>query len=140
MMDKTKIISPYSFIGIFYKEIMQNKTNIKLTKSSKISKAQILSIICQECQVSEEDLMSKKRNVDFVDARYIYYAALKLKFGYSLSIICQIFNNIDHSSVIHGYKRFHERYHHESSFKNKVNNVFELADIEYKGEQLTARI
>lgn len=137
-MDKTKIISPYSFIGIFYKEIMQSNAGIKLKKSSKITKAQLASIISQECEVTEEQLMSKMRNASIVDARYIFFAALKLKFGYSLNIIGDVFNGVDHTTVMHGLKRFHERYHHQNSFRDKVVRVFEMADIDYDGEKLTA--
>lgn len=131
-------ISPYSYVGIVYDEIINNNKKKKPKKIiSEISKLQILEIISEECEVTVEQILSKTRKREVVDARYIYFAALKLKFNLSLENIGRMVGNRDHSTVMNGLTNFYNRFFLETNYKNMVNNIFIKIQVDYQGNKLT---
>jgi chromosomal replication initiator protein len=141
MPKERQIVHPYIFVGVHYQEIMETYakevTPKKATKPLKITQNEILQIVANECDVTVEDILSKSRKQNIVDARYICFAAFKLRCGLSLQDIGKIVANRDHTTVIHGLRSFHDRYTVEQHYKNTVDRVFEQIQIDYDGKKLT---
>lgn len=130
---------PYSFVGTKYSEIMQELKERRLKEKeeqnkkpdNKILKEIILSIVSEECDIKIEDIMSKNRFMSFVNARYIYIAALRLKFNMSLADVGRNTGDRDHTSIIHALKAFDNRYETERPFRENADRVFYMLNIEY---------
>jgi chromosomal replication initiation ATPase DnaA len=136
--NKKPLIHPYTYVGIKYGEVM-NKIKEKKNLQERISKSPspnilkdvILKIVSDECGAKMEDIISSKRTIMVVDARYVYIAALRIKYNLGLNEIGKLTYNRDHSSIIHALKTFDNRYETELAFKNKANSVFYMLNIEY---------
>lgn len=138
MKKSDKLISPYSYVGIVYDEVI-NAKNHKQKKLivSEITKSQILQIISDECNVSVKKILSSSRKRTDVDARNIYFVALRLKFNLSLESIGKIVGNRHHTTVMNGLNNFHSRYSFEMFYRNLANNVFINTKIDYNGIKMT---
>jgi chromosomal replication initiation ATPase DnaA len=128
---------PYVYIGVHYDEILKNTNKKERVSRPKITKRQTLEIIANECDVTVESILSECRRHNIVDARYICFAALKLKYKLSLNSICKIAHRKDHTTIIHGLKTFRNRYIYEDNYRDTVKRIFELLYIQYDGEKLT---
>lgn len=144
MRKKRRKIHPYVFVGIHYQEIMENAKKLPAPKKSvnnfKVTQKQILDIVANECDITIGDLLSKSRKQNIVDARYICFAAIKLRCGLSLQDIGDIMDKRDHTTVIHGLRCFHNRYTTEKHYRDKADRVFEQIQIGYDGNQLTSAV
>jgi hypothetical protein len=142
-MNPKKIKAPipaYSFVGIMYDKVKANMGNEN--KQSKkhaniITIREILYIVAQEWGVTEEDILFKSKKQIHVDARYTYFAALKLKYDMNLDMIGHAANKRHHTTVIHGLRCFYNRYHRIDSFRRIADNVFALLGLEYIGDKMT---
>jgi chromosomal replication initiator protein len=131
------IISPYCFPGL--KEVPDFlKPNFYKLKQRPMNQKDVLEIISENFEVTVNDILSISRKREVVDARYVYFAAMKLKFEKSLADIGKMTCDRDHTTVIHGLKAFKNRYDNENKFKEKTKAVFSILDIEYDGRKLTA--
>lgn len=138
MKKKKQLIHPYSYVGTKYGEVMEKlkEKNMIQHQSSKrpnpkILKDVILKIISDECDIKMEDIVSPSRLTPVVDARYIYVAALKIKFNMGLTEIGKNIDGRDHTTIIHALKTFDSRYENETAFKEKVDRAFYMLNIKY---------
>jgi chromosomal replication initiation ATPase DnaA len=140
MDNRREKIHPYVFIGIHYNDIIKNHNTSKKLKPSqsiKVTQVQILEIVAEECEVSVDDILSKSRRQPIVDARYLCFAALKLRYRLGLKDIGHIVDKRDHTTVIHGLRNFYNRFMYESIFRDKALRIFQKLEIDYRGEKLT---
>jgi len=136
MIKKTIIISPYCFPGL--KEIPDFiKSNIPNLNQKKMNQKEILKIISEEFNVTVDDIISNSRKKETVNARYVYFAAMKLKYNKSLKDIGDSSVIRDHTTVIHGLKHFKYRYDNENNFKDIATKIFHILGIQYDGRKLT---
>lgn len=141
MQKEYLTLNPYVFIGVNYQEIRKRykkDSRDKKTKHSfKITQNQIIDIVAKECDVTISEILSKSRKKEIVDARYLCFAAIKLRCGLSLEHIGNIMDNRDHTTVIYGLVSFHNRYKSEQHYKEKADRVFRIIQLDYDGSQLT---
>jgi chromosomal replication initiator protein len=136
MSEQNPKISPYTFPGIkseFLPKnlfIKQKKLNYKMTQDS------ILEIVAEECGVSVDDILSTSRKRENVDARYIYFAAIKLKFRVTLKKMGEDIGNRDHTTVMHGLRMFNQRYVTEEGYKVISDRIMDKLGIEYDGRKV----
>jgi chromosomal replication initiation ATPase DnaA len=112
----------------------------KQERRIKITHSEIINIVAEECEVSVSDILSKSRKQTIVDARYLCFAAIRLRHGLSLQDIGRLVSDRDHTTVIHGLKNFHNRYSTERRYRDMAKRVFEQIQIEYDGNELTSAI
>jgi len=118
-------ISPYVFPGI--KEQYRPATNRKHRRNT-ITPIDILEIISEHCGVTVDDVLSKTRKKEQVEARHIFCAIMKKEFGYSYTSIGQIIGHRDHTTVIHAVKTFNNRCCYEDGYKELINNILYKID------------
>lgn len=69
---------------------------------------QILMRVCQKTGFSIQEICSKTRKRDIVDARFVYFRRSREKTGASLAVIGELVEK-DHASVLHGIKEAQEK-------------------------------
>lgn len=84
----------------FLRTIGKPEPGIKYT----ISEHVIMTAVCDAYQIPIEKLLAKTRKRTSVEPRHVCYYLLKFKTEMKLSEIGDLFNGINHSSVIHGIK------------------------------------
>jgi|WetSurMetagenome_2_1015567.scaffolds.fasta_scaffold02463_6 chromosomal replication initiation ATPase DnaA len=65
----------------------------------------IYGVVCQYFDVDKTDLMSLRRNVAYVNARFWAMYLMKTQWGMSYPYIGRIFGDRDHTTIIHGVKK-----------------------------------
>jgi chromosomal replication initiation ATPase DnaA len=63
---------------------------------------EITIIVCENSEVSYNDVISKSRKREFVRARYICYKIAREVFKYTQKSIGEFYGQRDHSTIIHG--------------------------------------
>jgi len=141
MEKKITLISPYVFPGLRETED-KFLTNVMFerNKNKRISKQEIIKVIAEEFGVNIMDIESRSRKKEIVNARYVYFATLKIKFDFSLTEIGKHTSNRDHTTVIHGLSTFRDRFGTEDAYRKIVNRIFNQLNIIYNGEKLTQQI
>ena len=82
------------------------------------------------CEVTLEQLVSRCRERDIVDARKITCKVLKTKFNYSLKSIGDFIGGRDHTTVIHSITEFDSLYGNNEAFKAKADSILDKVGIE----------
>lgn len=139
IMKKMKeYISPYVFAGLktteekFLSQVMYERNRNKST-----SHEEVLKVVSEEFGVTMEGIISKSRKKELVNARFAFFAALRIKMNINLTEIGKITSSRDHTSIIHGLQEFKNRYDTEDEFKKTVSRIFGMLNIKYNGEKLT---
>lgn len=83
----------------------------------------VLKVISQSCQVSIEDILSKKRHQHIVRARHMASGILRYEFRRSFMDISKIFDRKDHTSSIHSVKFYNKNYFKRQNYKNFVDSI-----------------
>ena len=111
--DLTIELAEYALKDLIYPE-----------KSKEITPELILDIVCEHYSVSKNDILSNKRNAEYVLARQlVMYLCQKLtKLTY---IRIGKFLDRDHSTVINGLKKIKENMDNNDDFTNTVNIIIE---------------
>lgn len=86
----------------------------------------IIKTICQEFKVSFDEVISKKRNPEYLIPRQIIIYFLMLKTRYTMTKIGKLMGGRDHTTVIHTMKRVRDIIDTEEDFKNKINYLLKL--------------
>ena len=115
-------ISPYIFPGL------KNNENYKSFKKKVISKDEVLGIICESMYVKKEDIMSKLKTTELVDARHFFVAYIRKKTNCPYKEIGDFLGGRDHTTMIHSIKTFNDRYSNYSDYKQSADLVFNLID------------
>jgi chromosomal replication initiation ATPase DnaA len=134
-MQKSPIISPYIYPGIRVDDLPKDIQEACIKKHCDTSQKKILKIVAHTFKVTEKEIISKSRKVVHVNARYLYYACIKLKYGLSSTIIGGHVDR-DHASVLHGFKEFANRYQLEFDYRNSCKQVFDTLSINYSRSKL----
>lgn len=126
-MAKDFKISPYVYAGIRESD---RPAISKEQKRGRITPEQVLEIVSKNCGVTIEQIISKTRKREPVDARHIYCAIMKKEFDYSLKSIGLTLSNRDHTTVIHSVETFDDRYETEEGYQQLVHKI--ISDIQMK--------
>lgn len=114
---KRNEVSPYVFVGLCDK--VQSKIRTKVNPG--VRPLLIMKAVGDTCGVTVEDIMSRTRLREFVDARQLYCYIMREKFGLSLSKIGKTINR-DHATAIHSVK----------THKNKCDVMREYRDLTHR--------
>lgn len=114
------MISPYIYPGL--KDQFRATANSNFKKNS-ITSDEILKIISEHCNVTVEEVVSRTRKKEKVDARHIFCAIMRKQFGYTYSSIGELIGDRDHTTVINSVRKFDDRVATEDNYKILVSNI-----------------
>ena len=113
------MISPYVFPGIRNKDL----PNLSQKYFKKIKPEVVLSVVADNFGIKVEDIISKVRKKDIVDARFNFCAIMRKKYRYTYESIGEIINGRDHTTVIHSIDTFDCRYENEIGYKERYEEI-----------------
>ena len=114
-------ISPYIYPGM---KNTEEYKKLRRFKRDRITKEEILDIVAKNCCVSTSQILSRVRDRDVIDARFIFAAVMKKEFGYTLKYIGKILNR-DHTTIIHSLETFQDRYKQYNEYREVADGVFQ---------------
>lgn len=83
----------------------------------------IIKIVADHFSISPDDIVSKKRNTEFVIPRQICMYMIREYTATSLESTAKILNKKDHTTVIHGINKIKEEMDKNINIKNKVEII-----------------
>jgi chromosomal replication initiator protein len=127
---KQNVVSPYVYPGLNLKHVDMRilKKQVKYLKYS-LTVDEILEIVSEECGIKVEDIVSKIRNKEVVNGRYIFCSIMKKYYGYPLKKIGNILGR-DHTTIIHAIHTFRVRYVHESQYRDMTQRIYDRIGIQ----------
>lgn len=130
MSSNKTFISPYVFPGL-----KLDGEDRRLIKSSfkhlkyKITKEDLLDMVADECGVTAKQIISRIREREIVNGRFMYCAIMNISFGYTLQKIGKIMDDRDHTTILHAVETFKDRYRNEETFRSTVNRIYQKLGI-----------
>lgn len=99
------------------------KDIIDPNKSNEITPSSIIQVVCEQFDVREEDILSKKRNAEFVMPRHIVMYLCKKYTDMNLINIADLVKRTDHSTVIHACKKMEDELATNKELKSKMDII-----------------
>ena len=130
MSSNKTFISPYVYPGL--KLDVDDKRLVKSTFKHlkyKISKEDLLTMVAEECGVTAPQIISRIREREIVNGRFMYCAIMNMSFGYTLKTIGKLTGGRDHTTILHAIETFKDRYRNEELFRDTVNRIYEKLGI-----------
>ena len=116
-------ISPYVFVGL--KSNFQSK--VKSSILERINPLEILKVISNESNQSVDDIISRTRIQEVVEARQLFCHVIKERYDMPLSKIGKIIGR-DHATVIHSLKVHSDRHDVNKLYRELTRRVFVEVD------------
>lgn len=92
-------------------------------KPVELTPTYIIESVCDDYNITMEDMCSKKRNAELVEPRQIAMYLCRELTDYSLSDIGKILGKKDHTTVIHGVNKIEELMKQDSEITNKISSI-----------------
>ena len=84
----------------------------------------IIDVVCEHYNVSPDDIISKKRNSEFVQPRQVIMYLCRNLIGTSLQSIGKELGKKDHTTVIHGVNKIKEELENgNEELRNKIEII-----------------
>ena len=124
-MSKKVAISPYSFPGL--KLTISDKRKILKDRTNRVrlSKEDVLDIISNESGVGVNEIVSRSRKKEIVNARFIFCSIMKDHYDYSLVYIGELIGGRDHTSIIHAINQHRSRVKNEDAYRDLTSNIYQ---------------
>jgi len=98
---------------------------VKVFDKSKMDKLSYLKVLCSNLNVALKiDIKKKTNKKEYTWGRMIYYHLAKKNTLHTLAKIGEIVST-DHSTVVHGVKKYNELYEFDSYFKKYADTIIE---------------
>ena len=122
------MIHPYIYAGTFK----------KFVPLGKLTKEEILKVICRELQIDFDEVKNRKTRLrEFVYARQLYSYFCKEYTNESLAKIGKFINK-NHATIIHSINQIKGYYDYDNVIKNdvdKINNVFKHKVVNHTADK-----
>ncbi len=105
------------------KDIISPDTPIEITPSF------IVKVVAEHFGVSQEDIISKKRNSEYVIPRQICMYMIREHTTTSLDNIAKMLNKKDHTTILHGCKKIENEMLKNPDIKNKIDIIKKKMNI-----------
>ncbi len=92
-------------------------------KAREITPNLIINVVAEHFGVRPEDIVSKKRNSEFVQPRQVVMYLCRELTNVSQVNIGRILGKKDHTTVIHGVKKIEAEMQNSEEFRNKINVI-----------------
>ncbi|MBQ1172275.1 MAG: chromosomal replication initiator protein DnaA [Lachnospiraceae bacterium] len=105
------------------KDIISPDTPMEITPSF------IVKVVAEHFGVSQEDIISKKRNSEYVIPRQICMYMIREYTTTSLDNIAKMLNKKDHTTILHGCKKIENEMEKNPDIKNKIEIIKKKMNI-----------
>lgn len=105
------------------KDIISPDTPMEITPSF------IVKVVAEHFGVSQEDIISKKRNSEYVIPRQICMYMIREHTTTSLDNIAKMLNKKDHTTILHGCKKIENEMEKNPDIKNKIEIIKKKMNI-----------
>lgn len=119
-------INPYVYPGLKFNLIPSLK---KKEKRKNITTNCVIKIVAENCEVTVEDILSRKRHQPIVEARHIVCGILRNEFKKSYMDISRVVNRKEHTSSIHSVRYYNKKYYKRENYKKLVDNIINEIDL-----------
>lgn len=92
-------------------------------KAKEITPSLIINVVAEHFGVKPEDIVSKKRNSEFVQPRQVVMYLCRELTNVSQVNIGKILGKKDHTTVIHGVKKIEAEMQNSEEFRNKIDII-----------------
>ncbi len=92
-------------------------------KQNEVNPNFIINIVAEYFNLKPEDITSKKRNSEFVEARQVVMYLCRDMTDASFQSIGKLLGKKDHSTIIHGVDKITEKIQSNEDYKNKIENI-----------------
>ena len=99
------------------KDIISPDTPMEITPSF------IVKVVAEHFGITQEDIISKKRNSEFVIPRQICMYMIREYTTTSLESIAKMLNKKDHTTILHGVKKIESEMNSNPDIKNKIEII-----------------
>lgn len=106
-----------SDVELYLKDIISNNDNKKITPELIISK------VAEEYGVSYDDIVSSRRNAEFVLPRQIVMYISRRLLDISLENVAKVLGKKDHTTVMHGAEKIDKIIKDDPEFKNRIEII-----------------
>lgn len=119
---KKNMISPYSFPGIRPVDLFILKfPHIK--RIPDITVSELFEIVAREKNLTIDEIVSKSRSRQNIEARQIIYKAMRERLNLTLKDIGERFGSRDHTTVMHNLRVFENDYYTCENFRERVDPI-----------------
>lgn len=105
------------------KDIIYPDTPMEITPSF------IVKVVAEHFGITQEDIISKKRNSEFVIPRQICMYMIREYTTTSLESIAKMLNKKDHTTILHGVKKIESEMNTNPDIKNKIEIIKKKMNI-----------
>lgn len=99
------------------------KDMIDPNKTYEITPELIIDVVAEQFGVKPEDILSSKRNSEFVTPRHVMIYLCRKYTDTSLMSIAKLLGKKDHTTIMHGYNKIKEELETNTDLKNKIEII-----------------
>ena len=99
------------------------KRVVAYTEETPVSLDYIIDAVCEQCNVTSQDINGKSRKAEYVLARQIVMYLAKRLTNLPDSRIGRLIGGRDHSTVIHSCKKMDDRLKHDKALRTLVGSI-----------------
>ncbi len=92
-------------------------------KPKEITPSLIINVVSEHFNVKPEDIVSKRRNSEFVQPRQVVMYLCRQLIDISYTNIAKILNKSDHTTIMHGYEKIESDLKTNEELRNKVDII-----------------
>lgn len=108
-------------------EMLAKSHELDISVGRIVTNDKIIDAVCRKTGITREELMGKKRNKEFAEARQICIYLMWKNLNIPLSNIGKIFNR-DHTTAIHSRDKISEMIKTDKNMKDLVNEIENMAN------------
>ena len=107
----------------------EESKSLSVSYKGRPTKQEMMMVIAQVRGITVEEMSSKVKTSEIVNARVTYIRLLKDVYKYNKSEIARLMGK-DHTTIIHNLKNFDNRYKYEDDFRLTTDIILEKLNVE----------
>jgi len=130
------MINPYVFPGLKISLLEKEKFPFLNFENIEVTREEIFDVVCKECSVTKEQIVSESRKRTIVDARKMVCAAIKIKHRTTLTEIGELLGNRDHTSIRHLLLKFKDHCSNDDEFRRRAKSVLNKLGSDFQSNYI----
>jgi chromosomal replication initiator protein len=118
-----EMINPYSFPGLKMAGLSREKYPYLSYEKHLLTRDEIIDVVCKECDITFDQIVSDCRKTEIVNGRKILSAALKIKLNLTLVSIGNLMGGRDHTTVRNLLLKFKDHCAYDDVFRKRASLI-----------------